>query len=172
MIEVCLRKTEVFPCSSQVVGYNHSNCHPDRSSATINLYDPSHSPMFISVTLPLEEWGFIFHKTVWDFISKHWTPKEKAQNSIKRSCLPEDPYHSEKMPTAKKTLTFLLSFVTSLGLLVVLCVVLPTQQWIRSTIAISDSSSNGSDHHLWASSGEEYSRIESWTCRTRQKFWR
>lgn len=46
------------------------------------------------------------------------------------------------MPTAKKTLTFLLSFVTSLGAFV--CVVLATQQWIRRTIAISDSSSNGS----------------------------
>uniref|UniRef100_A0A4W2E1E5 Uncharacterized protein n=1 Tax=Bos indicus x Bos taurus TaxID=30522 RepID=A0A4W2E1E5_BOBOX len=48
------------------------------------------------------------------------------------------------MPTAKKTLTFLLSFVTSLGAFIVLCFVLATQQWIRSTIAISDSSSNGS----------------------------
>ncbi|XP_055281876.1 clarin-3 [Moschus berezovskii] len=48
------------------------------------------------------------------------------------------------MPTAKKTLTFLLSFVTSLGAFIVLCSVLGTQQWIHSTIAISDSSSNGS----------------------------
>lgn len=48
------------------------------------------------------------------------------------------------MPTAKKTLTFFLSCVTSLGAFIVLCCVLATQQWIRSTIAISDSSSNGS----------------------------
>ncbi|CAI9178274.1 unnamed protein product [Rangifer tarandus platyrhynchus] len=48
------------------------------------------------------------------------------------------------MPTAKKTLTFLCSFVSSLGASIVLCSVLATQQWIRSTIAISDSSSNGS----------------------------
>ncbi|XP_057593378.1 clarin-3 [Hippopotamus amphibius kiboko] len=48
------------------------------------------------------------------------------------------------MPTATKTLMFLSSFVTSLGTFIVICSILATQEWIRSTIAIRDSSSNGS----------------------------
>ncbi|XP_045710263.1 clarin-3 [Phyllostomus hastatus] len=48
------------------------------------------------------------------------------------------------MPTTKKTLMFLSSFLTSFGAFVVICAVLGTQQWVRSTIAVSDSSSNGS----------------------------
>ncbi|KAF6108019.1 clarin 3 [Phyllostomus discolor] len=48
------------------------------------------------------------------------------------------------MPTTTKTLTFLSGFFTSFGASVVLCAVLGTHQWVSSTIAISDSSSNGS----------------------------
>lgn len=48
------------------------------------------------------------------------------------------------MPTVKKTLMFFSSFVTSLGAFVVISSILATQEWIRSTIAIRDSSSNGS----------------------------
>uniref|UniRef100_A0A8C3WXX1 Clarin 3 n=1 Tax=Catagonus wagneri TaxID=51154 RepID=A0A8C3WXX1_9CETA len=48
------------------------------------------------------------------------------------------------MPTVKKTLMFLSSFFTSLAALVVIFSVLATQEWISSTTAISDSSSNGS----------------------------
>lgn len=47
------------------------------------------------------------------------------------------------MPTTKKTLTFLGSFLTSLGSFVVICAVLGTNEWISSNVAISDSSSNG-----------------------------
>ncbi|XP_012877444.1 PREDICTED: clarin-3 [Dipodomys ordii] len=48
------------------------------------------------------------------------------------------------MPTTQKTLMFLGSFVTSLGAVVVICSILATQAWITSTIAFSDSISNGS----------------------------
>ncbi|XP_036907092.1 clarin-3 [Sturnira hondurensis] len=48
------------------------------------------------------------------------------------------------MPTTKKTLMFLSSFFTSFGAFLVICTVLGTQEWVSSTIAISDSSSNGS----------------------------
>ncbi|KAM5323488.1 clarin-3 [Glossophaga mutica] len=48
------------------------------------------------------------------------------------------------MPTTKKTLMFLSSFFTSFGASVVICAVLGTHEWVSSTIAISDSSSNGS----------------------------
>lgn len=48
------------------------------------------------------------------------------------------------MPTTKKTLTFLSSFFTSFGAFVVICAVLGTHEWVSSTIAVSDSSSNGS----------------------------
>ncbi|XP_029101689.1 clarin-3 [Monodon monoceros] len=48
------------------------------------------------------------------------------------------------MPTATKRLMFLISFVTSLGALIVICSILTTQEWIRSTVVISDTSSNGS----------------------------
>ncbi|XP_004265760.1 clarin-3 [Orcinus orca] len=48
------------------------------------------------------------------------------------------------MPTATKRLTFLTSFVTSLGALIVICSILTTQEWIRSTVVISETSSNGS----------------------------
>ncbi|XP_036683736.1 clarin-3 [Balaenoptera musculus] len=48
------------------------------------------------------------------------------------------------MPTATKSLMFLSSFVTSLGASIVICSVLATQEWVRSTLVISDTSSNGS----------------------------
>ncbi|XP_008051700.1 clarin-3 [Carlito syrichta] len=48
------------------------------------------------------------------------------------------------MPTTKKTLMFLSSFFTSLGSFVVICSILGTQAWITSTIAVTDSASNGS----------------------------
>ncbi|XP_007102835.1 clarin-3 [Physeter macrocephalus] len=48
------------------------------------------------------------------------------------------------MPTATKRLMFSSSFVTSLGAFIVICSILTTQEWIRSTVVISDSSSNGS----------------------------
>ncbi|KAM5243474.1 clarin-3 [Hipposideros larvatus] len=48
------------------------------------------------------------------------------------------------MPTTKKTLMFLSSFFTSFGSFAVICAVLATQEWISSTIDITDSSSNGS----------------------------
>ncbi|XP_006179715.1 clarin-3 [Camelus ferus] len=48
------------------------------------------------------------------------------------------------MPTTKKTCMFLSSFLTSLGAFIVICSILATKEWISSTIAISDSSSNGS----------------------------
>ncbi|XP_008588073.1 PREDICTED: clarin-3 [Galeopterus variegatus] len=48
------------------------------------------------------------------------------------------------MPTRKKTSMFLLSFLTSLGSLVVICCILGTQAWVTSTIAIRDFASNGS----------------------------
>ncbi|XP_059951607.1 clarin-3 [Mesoplodon densirostris] len=48
------------------------------------------------------------------------------------------------MPTATKRLMFLSSFVTSLGAFIVICSILTTQEWIRSTVIISDPSSNGS----------------------------
>lgn len=46
------------------------------------------------------------------------------------------------MPTAKKTLMFLSSFFTSFGAFVVICAVLGTHEWIRSTISVSDRASN------------------------------
>ncbi|MBW00648.1 Clarin-3, partial [Eschrichtius robustus] len=48
------------------------------------------------------------------------------------------------MPTATKSLMFLSSFVTSLGASIVICSILTTQEWIHSTLVISDTSSNGS----------------------------
>ncbi|XP_004751777.1 clarin-3 [Mustela lutreola] len=48
------------------------------------------------------------------------------------------------MPTAKKTLTFLSSFLTCFGAFIVVCAMLGTQEWVSSRIAVSDSSSNGS----------------------------
>ncbi|XP_007173361.2 clarin-3 [Balaenoptera acutorostrata] len=48
------------------------------------------------------------------------------------------------MPTATKSLMFLSSFVTSLGASIVICSILTTQEWVRSTVGISDTSSNGS----------------------------
>ncbi|XP_058908213.1 clarin-3 [Kogia breviceps] len=48
------------------------------------------------------------------------------------------------MPTAMKRLMFLSSFVTSLGAFIVICSILTTQEWVSSTVVISDSSSNGS----------------------------
>lgn len=48
------------------------------------------------------------------------------------------------MPTTTKTLMFLSSFFTSFGAFVVICVILGTARWVSSTIAISDSVSNGS----------------------------
>ncbi|XP_054437766.1 clarin-3 [Pteronotus mesoamericanus] len=48
------------------------------------------------------------------------------------------------MPTTKKTLTFLSSFLTSFGAFVGVCAMLGTHEWVRSTIAVSVSSSNGS----------------------------
>ncbi|KAM9051829.1 clarin-3 [Megaptera novaeangliae] len=48
------------------------------------------------------------------------------------------------MPTATKSLMFLSSFVTSLGASIVICSILTTQEWVRSTLVISDTSSNGS----------------------------
>ncbi|XP_004700931.1 clarin-3 [Echinops telfairi] len=47
------------------------------------------------------------------------------------------------MPTKKKTLMFLAGFCTSLGSFVVLCTVLGRQNWVSSTIPISDIFSNG-----------------------------
>ncbi|KAB0406759.1 hypothetical protein E2I00_018141, partial [Balaenoptera physalus] len=55
-----------------------------------------------------------------------------------------DPYFPEKMPTATKSLMFLSSFVTSLGASIVICSILTTQEWVHSTLVISDTSSNGS----------------------------
>ncbi|KAI5216681.1 clarin-3 [Manis pentadactyla] len=48
------------------------------------------------------------------------------------------------MPTTQKILMFSSGFLTSFGAFIVICSVLATQEWIRSTIAISDPSSNGS----------------------------
>lgn len=48
------------------------------------------------------------------------------------------------MPTTKKTLMFLASFFTSFGSFVVICVILGNREWISSTVAIQDFSSNGS----------------------------
>ncbi|KAF5922296.1 hypothetical protein HPG69_006898 [Diceros bicornis minor] len=48
------------------------------------------------------------------------------------------------MPTIKKILMFLSGFITSLGSLIVICSVLGTREWMSSTIAISEPSSNGS----------------------------
>ncbi|KFO38250.1 clarin-3 [Fukomys damarensis] len=48
------------------------------------------------------------------------------------------------MPTTQKTLMFLSSFVTSLGSVIVICLILATQEWITSTITITGSFSNGS----------------------------
>ncbi|XP_025323420.1 clarin-3 [Canis lupus baileyi] len=48
------------------------------------------------------------------------------------------------MPTTKKILMFLSSFLTSFGAFIVVCSMLGTQEWVSSRIAISDSSSNGS----------------------------
>ncbi|XP_029773190.1 clarin-3 [Suricata suricatta] len=48
------------------------------------------------------------------------------------------------MPTTRKTLMFLSGFFTSFGSFIVVCSMLGTQEWISSSIAISDSSSNGS----------------------------
>ncbi|XP_006879927.1 PREDICTED: clarin-3 [Elephantulus edwardii] len=47
------------------------------------------------------------------------------------------------MPTRTKILTFLSSFFTSLGSFIVICSILGTQAWIRSTLAISDDISSG-----------------------------
>ncbi|KAM6184648.1 clarin-3 [Rhynchocyon petersi] len=47
------------------------------------------------------------------------------------------------MPTRMKILTFLSSFFTSLGSFIVICSILATQAWIRSTFSISDDISNG-----------------------------
>ncbi|XP_037352498.1 clarin-3 [Talpa occidentalis] len=48
------------------------------------------------------------------------------------------------MPTTRKTLMFLSSFALSLASLVMICYVLGTQGWVRSTVSVSDHSSNGS----------------------------
>ncbi|KAM5271663.1 clarin-3 [Ctenodactylus gundi] len=47
------------------------------------------------------------------------------------------------MPTTQKTLMYLCGFFISLGSVVVICCILGTQAWITSTIAISDSFSQG-----------------------------
>ncbi|ELW67268.1 clarin-3 [Tupaia chinensis] len=47
------------------------------------------------------------------------------------------------MPTKTKTLLFLSSFFTSLGSFIVICYILGTQEWITSTIAVRDETSNG-----------------------------
>lgn len=46
------------------------------------------------------------------------------------------------MPTTRKTLMFLGSFLTSLGSFVVICAVLGTRWWVSSNVAIRDPSSN------------------------------
>nr|XP_004669694.1 clarin-3 [Jaculus jaculus] len=48
------------------------------------------------------------------------------------------------MPTTQKTLMFLAGFVTSLGSVITICSILGTQAWVTSTIAFTDSLSNGS----------------------------
>ncbi|XP_007934991.1 clarin-3 [Orycteropus afer afer] len=48
------------------------------------------------------------------------------------------------MPTRKKTLMFLSSFLTSFGSFVVTCSILGLPAWVRSEITISDNISNGS----------------------------
>lgn len=48
------------------------------------------------------------------------------------------------MPTATKTLMFLASFLTSFGAFVTVCVTLGTPRWVSSTVAVSDTYSNGS----------------------------
>ncbi|XP_036295218.1 clarin-3 [Pipistrellus kuhlii] len=48
------------------------------------------------------------------------------------------------MPSTAKTLTFLSSFFMSFGAFVVICVILGTPSWVSSTIAVSDTFSNGS----------------------------
>ncbi|XP_006867499.1 PREDICTED: clarin-3 [Chrysochloris asiatica] len=47
------------------------------------------------------------------------------------------------MPTKKKMLMFLSSFVASLGSFVVICSILGTQAWISSTLSIHDDTLNG-----------------------------
>lgn len=46
------------------------------------------------------------------------------------------------MPTTKKILTFLGSFLTSLGSFAVICSVLGTKEWVHSTVDLTDPSSN------------------------------
>ncbi|XP_004374990.1 clarin-3 [Trichechus manatus latirostris] len=48
------------------------------------------------------------------------------------------------MPTRKKTLTFCLSFLTSLGSFILICCILGTRAWVTSTITITDDLLNGS----------------------------
>lgn len=47
------------------------------------------------------------------------------------------------MPSTQKTLMFLSSSFTSFGAFVVICAIMAAQEWVSSSIAISDSSSNG-----------------------------
>lgn len=106
------------------------------SQSNVHEYNPSY-----------KEWGFIFYKKLLYSISKYWAPNDKVQSYYKKKSLfflPLGPYFPKKMPTRQKILMFSSGFLTSFGAFIVICSVLATQEWIRSTIAINDPSSNGS----------------------------